>query len=104
MLNDFSLTEYCDTMAEDIFADAPTFEDAMDWATEAADGSEYVIYYGKAHDLCRNCDTTQGEEFIAECYSDVPMTYDEMACRIAYGEIYSRIQAKLWQMNEAIAA
>lgn len=100
MINDFSLTEYCNSIADDIFADAPTFDDAMDWATESADGSEYVIYYAKAHDLCRNCDTTQGEEFVAECFSDTPMSYDDMACRIAYGEIYSRIQARLWAMNE----
>jgi hypothetical protein len=104
MINDFSLTEYCNSIADDIFADAPTFDDAMDWATESADGSEYVIYYAKAHDLCRNCDTTQGEEFVAECFSDTPMSYDDMACRIAYGEIYNRIQARLWAMNEEQAA
>jgi len=104
MINDFSLTEYCNSIADDIFADAPTFDDAMDWATESADGSEYVIYYAKAHDLCRNCDTTQGEEFVAECFSDTPMSYDDMACRIAYGEIYNRIEARLWAMNEEQAA
>jgi hypothetical protein len=104
MINDFSLTEYCNSIADDIFADAPTFDDAMDWATESADGSKYVIYYAKAHDLCRNCDTTHGEEFVAECFSDTPMSYDDMACRIAYGEIYNRIQARLWAMNEEQAA
>ena len=100
MLNDFYLTEYCNDIAEEICRDASDVDQAMDWASESADGSEYCIYYAKAHELCRGCDTTQGEEFVAECFNDVPMTYDEMACRIAYGEIDSRIRAKVWEIFE----
>ena len=92
MLNDFNLTEYCDDIAQDICRDASDIDQAMDWASESADSSEYVIYYAKAHELCHGCDTTQGEDFVADGFSDVPMTYDEMACRIAYGEIDARIR------------
>ena len=98
MLNDYALTEYCNSIAEDICRDATDMDQAMDWASESADSSEYAIYYAKAHMLCQNCDTTQGEDFIADCYSDCPMTYDEMACRIAYGEIDARVRAKVCEI------
>ena len=98
MLNDFTLTEYCNDIAQELSRDASDEDQAMDWASESADSSEYVIYYAKAHELCRGCDTTQGEEFVADCYSDVPMTYDEMACRIAYGEIDARIRTAVYEI------
>ena len=98
MINDYTLAEYCNEIAQDICRDASDEYQAMDWASESADSSEYVIYYAKAHELCRGCDTTQGEDFLADCYGDVPMTYDEMACRIAYGEIDARIRAAVYEI------
>jgi len=98
MINDYALTEYCNAIAHEICRDASDEDQAMDWALESADGSEYVIYYAKAHELCRECDITQGEDFVADCFGDVPMTYDEMACRIAYGEIDARIRAAVYQI------
>lgn len=100
MLNDYKLDQYCNSIAEEICRDARDVDQAMDWASESADSSEYVIYYAKAHMLCAKCDTTQGENFIADCYSDCPMTYDEMACRIAYGEIDARVRAKVYEIFE----
>ena len=106
-MNDYQLDEYCRSVAEDIVRDARDLDQAMDWASESADGSEYVIYYHKAHELCQNCSTDQGEDFVAECWADTPMTYDEIACRIAYGEIDARIRNfvwQLWQEKEEAAA
>lgn len=97
-MNDYQLDEYCRSIAEDIVRDAKSEEQALDWASESADGSEYVIYYHKAHELCQNCNTDQGEDFVAECWADTPMTYDEIACRIAYGEIDARIRNFVWQI------
>jgi len=97
-MNDNQLNEYCRSIAEEIVRDAKTECQAMDWARESADSSEYVIYYHKAHELCQNCDIAQGEEFVAECFPNEVMTYDEIACRIAYGEIDSRICSFVWQL------
>ena len=91
-INDYALTEYCNDIAQEICRDASDEDQAMDWASESADSSEYVIYYAKAHELCRHCDTQQGEMFVADCWGDAPMSYDNMACRIAYGEIDARIR------------
>jgi hypothetical protein len=44
MLNDFTLTEYCNDIAQEICRDASDEDQAMDWASESADSSEYVIY------------------------------------------------------------
>ena len=66
-------------------------------AHEHADGSEWVIYYARAHALCQNCDTSEGEAFISDCCE--PMhgwTYDSIACAIAYGELHARI---LWAIE-----
>lgn len=97
-MNDYQLDEYCRSIAEDIVRDAKSEEQALDWASEAADSTEWVIYYNKAHELCQNCNTDQGEDFIAECWANEPMTYDEMACRIAYGEIDARVRNFVWQL------
>ena len=94
-INDFWLTEYCNDIARDITRDARDFEQAMDWASESADGSEYVIYTYKAHTLCQNCDVSQGQEFVRDCYGDGFLDYDKQASAIAYGEILCRVQSAI---------
>ena len=101
MINEYELAQYCNDIAEEIASQSEDMDAALDLAEQYADGSEYVIYYAKAHELCRNCDIENGEAFIQDCFSDVPMTYDDMACRIAYGEIESRINHKLYEIFEA---
>lgn len=105
-MNDNQLNEYCRSIAEDIVRDANSEDQALDWASEAADSSEYAIYIHKAHELCQNCNITQGEDFVAESFPHQAMTYDEIACLIAYGEIDARVRAfvwKLWQEKEGAA-
>ena len=110
-MQDYDLTQYCNDIAEEIARDARDLEQAIDWAHESADGSEYVIYYAKAHTICQNCNIefaeeydriiTQGEDFFSECYGgEHGKSYDEIACIMAYGEINARICARLWQIFE----
>jgi hypothetical protein len=94
-INDFWLDHYCTDIAHDIAMDAQDYEQAMDWAHESADGSEYVIYTYKAHAICQNCDVENGQEFVRDCYGDSHLDYDEHASAIAYGEILARIQNAL---------
>jgi hypothetical protein len=89
--SDYNLDDMVNSYAVEIFEQTTNRYEAQDLVREYADGSEWVIYYSKAHDLCRNCNIDQGHDFIAECYSDVPMTYNDMACRLAYGEISARL-------------
>jgi hypothetical protein len=98
-MNDYQLTEYCNDIAADIARDSSDIDQAMDWATESADGSEYVIYTYKAHKLCLDCNTDQGEDFLSECYGDNHgKSYDDLASIIAYGEIQARIQSAIWSI------
>jgi hypothetical protein len=84
-----------------LHATPATFEQAIDWAHESADGSEYAIYYYKAHTLCQTCNIEQGEDFFSECYGgEHGKSYDDIACIMAYGEINARICARLWQIFE----
>ena len=104
-MQDYQLTEYCKDIAADIMRDAGNLDTAMDWACEAADGSEYVIYHYKAHAICQNCDVTRGEEFIDELGApEGGWSYDGMASAIAYGEIFARIEAALYELNEELEA
>ena len=101
-MQDHQLTEYCKDIAAEIMRDAVDIDTAMDWACEAANGSEYVIYYSKAHAICQNCDVTRGEEFVDEIGApEGGWSYDGIASAIAYGEILARIQSALWELNEA---
>ena len=101
MNNTYQLTEYCNDIATEIARDASNIDQAMDWAMERADGSEYVIYTYKAHKLCLDCNTEQGEDFFSEFYDgDHGKSYDEIASIIAYGEIIARIQSAIWSIFE----
>ena len=51
-INDFWLDTYCTDIALDIALDARDLNEAMDWASESADGSEYVIYTAKVPKHC----------------------------------------------------
>lgn len=89
-INDFWLDHYCTQIAHDIAIDARDFEQAMDWAHESADSSEYVIYTYKSHAVCQQCSVDNGKEFVRDCYPDAWLDYDAQASAIAYGEILAR--------------
>lgn len=100
-MNDYDLTQYCDSIAEDIARDARDLEKATEWAHESADGSQHVIYTYRAHQVCQNCNIDNGLDFFNECYGDEHgKSYDEIASIMAYGEINARIQARLYEIFE----
>ena len=106
MITNRKLDEYCADIAQEIFDDVQSgnCEHPHDAIYEYADGSEYVIYYAKAHELCQNCDITSGEDFADDisCGNE-PRTYDQMATVIAYGEIAARIGAAYMALEKEAA-
>jgi len=105
-INDYTLNEYAADIAEEIIRECDgDRDDAMDRAPEHADGSEWAIYYHKAHELCQNCNTDNGEQFYNDCGPWEDVTYDKIATIIAYGELHARIaQAIDAKIDEAEAA
>jgi hypothetical protein len=105
MENDFKLDAYCYSIAQDIAADfdgvlsESNLDDALDQVWSHAEGSEFVIYHYKAHRLCLNCNIDQGEDFLHDCGIEKQLSYDEMASRIAYGEIDARVRNCLYQIH-----
>lgn len=76
--------------------------DGYDLAHEHVDSSEHVIYYHRALQICANCDTTQGEEFVEDMGGfPAGKSFAQMACMIAFGEIYQRV---LNELNETECA
>ena len=94
-MNDFVLDEIAKDYAKEIFDQVEDIDDGYDLAHQYADGCEWVIYTYKAHVLCLNCNTDNGQDFVNDCYADKVMTYDEMASAYAYGEIKSRTMSAL---------
>jgi len=99
--NDYQLQQYAEAAARDIADEIKEHGgDAYDMAHEYADGSEHVIYYHKAHAICQNCDTSEGEEFISDTGEpEGGWSYDGFAVAIAYGELHSRILHALHKMG-----
>jgi len=89
--SDYNLDDMVASWAVEIFEQTETREDGMDLVSLYADGSEWVIYYGNAHDLCRNCSIEQGEDFVSEYHPNNNLSYNDMASAIAYGEIHARL-------------
>ena len=90
--SDFNLDEMTAAWAVEIFEQTDSLDQAIEWAHQYADGSEWVIYYGKAHQLCQNCNTDLGVEYLEGIgQTSEGMTYDKWASAIAYGEIYTRL-------------
>ena len=77
-------------------------------AHEYADGSEHVIYYSKAHDMV----TWMHQSRISYWEGEIEaggsfVSYDDLACRIAYYELNNMITAaalKLFEEKESEAA
>ena len=90
-INDLLLDEMAQDFAKEIMAEIEDGDEPTDRAREYADGSQWVIYYHKAHELCANCNTDNGEQFLEDVGTPDDVTYNKLATSIAYGELYHRI-------------
>ena len=100
---DYDLDQAVAESAKYIVSDASNYDQALDWATEAADSYQEVIYYSKAHALIAGCNTEAGRLFVEDCFDGEAMDYDTLACRIVYGEIQSRLNLavhNLWHETQ----
>lgn len=104
-INDYKLDQIAKDYAEEIWRDVDgDIDAATDQAHEYADGSEWVIYYHKAHELCQNCNTDNGTQFFEDCGPWSELTYDGTASIIAYGELNARINHALYELAEEAEA
>jgi hypothetical protein len=103
-MNDHKLDLIAQEYAEDIFNDMLHFEHTEDTAREQiwewVDGSEHVIYYHKAHAICQNCDISQGEAYSEEVGLPQPVTYNNLATQIAFGELLYRVTVEFDKLIE----
>ena len=103
--SNYNLDDMVASWAVEIFEQADDPDNAMGLAHQYANGSEWVIYNYKAHELCANCHTDMGEEFVALCGEpEGGWTYDKFASAIAFGEIYERLQSAIDTLYEVAEA
>ena len=101
MLNDYKLDEYAKSYAKEILEEVSNHGgDEYDLAHEFVDSSPWVIYYHKAHQICQNCNTENGEAFLEDVGSPEPVTYNSLAVTIAYGELHARVCQAIDTMKE----
>lgn len=95
--------EYAIEIASELASFGGGHGDAWELAHQYADGSEWVIYHYKAHQLCQNCTTDAGEDFASNCGEpEGGWSYNGFASAIAYGELAARIMLALDELqNEA---
>lgn len=106
-ITDFDLRAECESIAAEIFGELKdehgadfnpeNYRDEMDErAHQAADGHQWAIYTYRAIQLCSNCDTTHGEDFLDDIGGvEKGDTFGGIASKIAYGEIRHRIMEEL---------
>ena len=101
--SEYNLNDMVAAWAVEIFEQAEDQDEALDLAHQYADGSEWVTYHYKSHQLCAACNTDLGERFVADCCQSEGWTYNGFASAIAFGEIRERLQAAiqgLYEMEE----
>lgn len=121
-INEYRLQAECDALARMIFQDVVddhgsdyTAEDLRDYMIDdvhtAVDGHQWIIYTHYAHDICRTCNTDNGDAFLQDIGLpsdlDASNAYDRIATIIAFGEMEARvidsIDALLTEMVEDAA-
>lgn len=102
ILCDYDLTKEAESLAKEIWEECEgDIDTAQDLAHEYADGHEITIYYGKAIHVCAVVDTSEGEEFLEDCggIAQPGDSFGNIACRIAFAELYCRIQMALYEIE-----
>ncbi len=93
-----------ESYAEDIMAEREYWseDDLYDIASEHADGSEWVIYYSKAHDFVRSLPSDvqgEAEDQVADCGG--AESYNDYAVKIAYFALQSLILEAVQEMLDS---
>lgn len=89
-INDYILQKEAESIAKDAIEECGNDLDAIQehiWQT--VDGHQWVIYYYQAIQLCANCNTDEGAQFVEDLGMETG-SFEVMATRIAFGELYNR--------------
>lgn len=100
-MNDAILDKIAREYAQEIIEQYPDAPDsARDAVFEWASGSEWLIYNWRIMQICANCDTRAGEDYLRD--SGLPRDGDFMKiCQIvAMGEFVSRIEMAMNEIYE----
>jgi len=89
---DYDLDQAVTGSAKRIVSDADNYDQALEWASEAAGRYREVMHYSKAHALIAGCNTEAGRLFAEDIYGkNHGVGHDDLARAIVFGEIQSRL-------------
>ena len=79
---------------------------AHDYVHEICDNHELSIYYGRAIQFCAEQETSDGEQYLEDCWGGIAQEGDSfgtIACKIAFATLYVRSLDALHEMEEEMA-
>ena len=107
-INQYEFRKEVRELAKDIFSEyleyegkdsSPHLSDLQDLANETVDGHSWVIYTGKAIDLCSNVDTTDGEEWIEDIGGfRMNNGFGGICSQLAYATLYTALCEELREL------
>tara|TARA_R110000823_G_C15722461_1_gene478830 strand:+ start:347 stop:682 length:336 start_codon:yes stop_codon:yes gene_type:complete len=106
IINDYRLTQECQSIAADIIAEYEDEDERDDAVHQTVDGHQWVIYNHKALMLCAHCDVDKGEAFVDDTgfqWVQGDSTIFTVACLVAYGEMIHRVREEMAALLENAA-
>lgn len=87
-INNYTLELEADSIVKQALVSHNEFgEDAVEVIHEICDGHQWAIYYAKAFQLCQNCDTEQGEDYLEDCGLTHFTSIADHATKVAYATL-----------------
>lgn len=105
-INDYILQKEAHSIAECIIDECKDDDlaELYDRAWEYADGHQWVIYTYKALQLCANCRTDDGEQWLEDNCWEFKPSFSEIVSQIAFAELHCRIMDELATITDGVVA
>lgn len=99
-INNYELQQEAKRLAQECFDEVDTNgEDPSEYLWQTCDGHEWVIYTYKALLLCAECDTSEGEEYMASLGRELN-SLSEHASEVAFGTLYCAAMDALEELQQ----
>ena len=97
-INNYILQQEAQRLAQECFDEGDT-RDPSEYLWQTCDGHEWVIYTYKALLLCAECDTSEGEDYMASLGRELN-SLSEHASEVAFGTLYYAAMDALEELQQ----
>ena len=98
-INDYILSQEAkEIITQGIIEEKEYGVPALEYAQQACDGHEWVIYTYKAILLCAECDTSAGEDYFEDCGIEFS-SFGDHATKLAYATLLNACNEYYCEIN-----